>query len=154
MRWWMALFAAACTGIGGKDDDSGAGDGACELAASSATCPECSEGPTTCAFGGTFVTESSCGGCQARHALLQALCDAGDPTPAAQLDAEIECGPAECRWTYFCSCTPDCSLHLGVSPADTGSSSATDCTPCTPQEPPVGACTWDGQGCSATPTTP
>lgn len=152
MRWWTLVFAVACTGIGGKDDDSGAGDGACGLAEASQTCPECSEGPTTCSFGGVSVTESSCGGCQARHALFQALCDAGDPTPAAQLEAEHQCAPASCEWVYGCSCTATCTLLPGVGTAADVSSPT--CTPCTPQEPPEGACTWDGQGCSATPTTP
>ena len=53
-------------------------------------CDECYDGLVTCSLDGISVTEGSCGDCQARMALEQALCDAGSTATRAEIDA-AEC---------------------------------------------------------------
>jgi hypothetical protein len=89
----LPLSLLACTGSG-KDDrsDTGSTDGdACELAADSQTCPECSSGDATCTFEETSVTAASCGDCQARAGLYQQLCDDGATADRATIEAETVC---------------------------------------------------------------
>ncbi len=80
-------FLAACdpgTGGGGELES-------CDLAADSQTCPACVDGLVTCTFGEVSATEGSCGDCQARAALYQALCDAGETASADEIEADTVC---------------------------------------------------------------
>lgn len=65
---------------------------ACRQAEARLACPECYDGEVTCSLDGVTVTEGSCGDCQARVALYEALCDAGSQVTQAQLDAPDVCG--------------------------------------------------------------
>ena len=75
--------------------DAGNTDGACELAAAVGGCPECVDGNITCSFAGMSITRVSCGGCQARAGLFQALCDSGSTASAAEIEAGMVCVDAE-----------------------------------------------------------
>jgi hypothetical protein len=75
--------------------DAGSSDGACELAAAVGGCPECADGDVTCSFAGMSVTRMSCGGCQARQALLQALCESGATASAAEIETGMICEDAQ-----------------------------------------------------------
>jgi hypothetical protein len=96
-RILLVLLAACAGGSDPKstDDTGGTGvGGACELAATHQSCPECDDGPVTCTFGDTSVTRTSCGDCQARAALHQALCDADEPAASSTIEADTVCEPA------------------------------------------------------------
>ena len=60
---------------------------ACAMAAAVGGCPECYDGDITCTFGDTSVTRGSCGGCQARLGLYEALCAAGSTATEAEITA-------------------------------------------------------------------
>jgi len=144
----LPFVLAACGGDKGSDgDDSGlsGGDGACELAAASQTCPSCSDGLVTCSYGDTTVTRNSCGFCQAEAELWTALCDAGETASADTLQAETVCEyTPECHVVYTgCpACTPACL------PVDmTLSTTCTTATCATPDDPP-GECVTMGGGCA------
>jgi hypothetical protein len=64
---------------------------ACLQAAENNACPECYDGDTTCTYGDISVTEASCQECQARVALLDALCEAGVMDDADTLETGTEC---------------------------------------------------------------
>jgi hypothetical protein len=90
----VALMLTACS----DDDDPGCtGDEltACEMVEQHQGCAECYDGDVTCTFGAYSATEPSCGGCQARWALLQQLCDAGVDACEEELNAGIECHDAD-----------------------------------------------------------
>lgn len=148
-RWIpLALALAACSGGGkGSDgDDSGLdGDGACELAARSQTCPSCSDGPVTCTFGDTSVTRNSCGWCQAEAELWQTLCDQGEAAPAETIEADTTCEfTVECHVVYTgCpACTPTClPTNMTLSTTCPGQTCPT------PEDPP-GECVAVGGGCA------
>ncbi len=92
--WWMILWM----GCAGPDDSGQDTDGvseACALAEQNSECPECDDGPVTCSYGEFSETENSCGDCQARSALYQALCDAGVEDSSAQIEADTECESAQ-----------------------------------------------------------
>ena len=89
---WLFLAEALA---GCSDDDSGCTDVACEMVADHTGCPECLDGTVTCTFGPYSATEPSCGGCQARYALLMQLCEAGVDACEDDLEAGIECVDAE-----------------------------------------------------------
>jgi hypothetical protein len=77
---------------GNNDDDNDVDvDGACDLAAEFSGCPECDDGIVTCTYEGASATENSCGGCQARGALYQQLCDADVDADAADIEADTVC---------------------------------------------------------------
>lgn len=155
MRWWFLAVAAGCAGVGPKSD-SGSGGDACALAEASQTCPECSDGPWACAYGGAQVVRGSCGDCQVRHELYQALCDAGETASAADLEAGTRCAAAPCAWVLpACGCTPECANDpdFGAAGAAPSSSSATQCSPCPTPDEPVGECSWDGARCVVTGST-
>jgi hypothetical protein len=80
---------------GTLNPDAGSSDGACELAAAVGGCPECADGDVTCSFAGMSVTRMSCGGCQARQALLQALCESGATASAAEIETGMICEDAQ-----------------------------------------------------------
>jgi hypothetical protein len=63
----------------------------CELAEQSSGCPECYSGEVTCTYDGVSETAGSCGDCQARAALYQALCDAGVEDAAETIEDQTEC---------------------------------------------------------------
>lgn len=59
---------------------------ACDMAAENLGCPECADGDVTCSLDGIEASALSCGGCQARVALIISLC-AADSTATRE---EIE----------------------------------------------------------------
>lgn len=146
---WIPLTLAAC--VGGKSDDEPSDTGeleACELAQDSLTCPECSSGEVTCTYDGISVTAGSCGDCQARGALYQALCDAGVTDDRATIEAETVCGPPTCVIVYdTCNdpCEPLCVPEhaLGQMPISTSCDVA--CTDTALPDP--GECLWTGFAC-------
>jgi hypothetical protein len=83
---WMVVFLVGCPGTSDLSD-------ACRLAAEGGDCPECADGDVTCTLDGVEVTEMSCGGCQARVALIAALCDAGSTVTEEEIEAEGVCVP-------------------------------------------------------------
>lgn len=134
----FGLPLASCVGETIEGDPE-----ACELAAESQTCPECSSGPMTCTFGETSATANSCGDCQARGALYQALCDAGEEASRGEIEADTVCEPAVCEvWYNGCvdACEPLCVLESTIpdTTCDMG---------CSTPLPPPGACAWNGIGC-------
>jgi hypothetical protein len=101
MRTFMPLLliTVALVGCGDKDDSGETGapvlSGACELAAEIEACPECADGDVTCSYGDESVTELSCGDCQARSSLLNALCDAEIEDERAEIEAGLSCSDPE-----------------------------------------------------------
>ncbi len=87
IRMAIVMWLAAC----GEGAGGGGTDGACELADSIQGCDECDNGPLTCTFGDVSETRVSCGECQARSALYDALCDAGETATAEQIEADTVC---------------------------------------------------------------
>lgn len=120
----MILALCACTGSPATKDDTGTPDtptGACALAAESQSCPSCSEGDLTCTYGAVSVTAGSCGECQARSALYQALCDAGVTDSREAITEGVTCAPPDCVvWVDTCTdpCAPLC-VPEHIVPADT-----------------------------------
>lgn len=134
------LLGVGCTGSGSKTDSSTVA--ACELAEASASCPECSDGPTRCDFDRTAVVVSSCGECQARWALYDQLCRDGETATAAEIEAETRCEPDRCIVIQSCICTYDCMLK-SEEPDTTVCSD-----PCTEPFDPPSACVWNGAECA------
>ena len=89
MRVWMLVIGLAL----GCDDTTSEPE-ACALAEEYRGCPECSDGEITCAFETTSATEPSCGDCQARGALYQALCDDGSTASRDDIEAGTTCDDA------------------------------------------------------------
>lgn len=87
----FAVFAAGC----GEEDTGEALSPACQLARDNATCPECYSGEVTCTYGDVSETAGSCGDCQARAALYQALCEDGVTDSAADIEAGTTCSDPE-----------------------------------------------------------
>jgi hypothetical protein len=85
------FVAPGCATPVGDDGDGTGGSDACTLSANSQGCAECADGNTTCRYGETSVTAVSCGGCQARSRLYQALCDAGVSDSADAIEAGTSC---------------------------------------------------------------
>jgi hypothetical protein len=82
----MLVGLAACDED--QDDERSA---ACQLQEANQECPECYDGDMTCTYGDVSVTEGSCGGCQARSALYQALCAAGNDDTKAEIESGMDC---------------------------------------------------------------
>ena len=101
MRRFMPILfiTVGLIGCGDKDDSGETGSpavsGACELAAEIEACPECADGEVTCSYGDESATELSCGDCQARSALLDALCDADIEDSRADIEAGLSCSDPE-----------------------------------------------------------
>jgi hypothetical protein len=150
MRWFAALAAVGCAGLDTKGEHSATGPSpACALAEASQTCPSCTEGPLQCTFGATAVIEGSCGECQARHALYQALCDAGEAASADAIEAQTVCVPVDCEVRYACDCSAECVA--APSPAADPATATATTTPCTCATPPTtlpGTCEWNGAECT------
>ena len=95
----ILFLTAGLIGCGDKDDsgDSSAPavSAACEMAAELDACPECADGDVTCSYGDESATELSCGDCQARSALLSALCDADIEEDRADIEAGLSCSDPE-----------------------------------------------------------
>jgi hypothetical protein len=142
------MLVAACT-VGTPPTDSSTADpsDACALAADSNVCPECSDGLLTCAFEEVEVTVASCGECQARAALYQALCDAGETADRADIEAGTVCHVPTCV-VYTDTCTDPCEqlcvredqLPTAETPCDLG------CPDTAIPDP--GVCAWDGTACA------
>lgn len=149
----MVFGVAACVGGKGDDtDETGAAVEACDLAESSQTCPECSNGEITCSFVGISATAPSCGDCQARGLLYQQLCDEGVVADAETIEADTVCAPPSCVViTDNCQdpCAPLCVRadsqggDAALSPATTTCDIA--CADTAVEDP--GECVWDGFGC-------
>lgn len=92
IRFFVWLVVVGC-GEGAVGDSAAPVLESCELAASSQTCPSCSDGALTCEFEGSSVTTESCGECQVRAALYQDLCDAGELATADEIVARTACFP-------------------------------------------------------------
>lgn len=90
---WRALAFVAVMACGGTSSN-GETD-ACSLFDEGIGCPECADGDVTCSLDGVEVTRLSCGGCQARAALLEELCNAGSTVTEAEIDADGVCVDAE-----------------------------------------------------------
>ena len=140
------MSASACFGGTPPGTDASPTDpsGACALAASSATCPECSDGALTCGFGGVEVTVPSCGECQTRAALYQALCDAGETADQATIEADTVCAAPSCvEWVNPCAdpCAFQCTREDQVP-------TLTTCDLGCPDTglPDPGDCVWTGAG--------
>ncbi|MBX2804208.1 MAG: hypothetical protein KTR31_41490 [Myxococcales bacterium] len=84
VMWMVGLLGSLLAGCEG---------GACELANDRLGCPECADGVVTCSFEGVSATELSCGGCQARVGLYQALCDQGSTASREEIEAGLVCEP-------------------------------------------------------------
>lgn len=114
----------ACTGSPTTKDDTGTPTeplAACALAAESQSCPSCSTGDVTCTYGAISETAGSCGDCQARAELYQALCDAGVADSRESITAGVVCEQSPCVvWIDACSdpCEPLCVPEATV-PTDT-----------------------------------
>lgn len=137
MTWWAVLGLSVGCGT-----ETGVGDpssGACSLAASVGDCPACSDGPWTCVYGDTEVTVESCGGCQARAALYDALCEAGENDLADTIEVLTTCSALTCEVRYNCSCEPICEPS-NVPPVGCP-------TACEAKGPLPGECGWTGEGC-------
>lgn len=80
---WMRVMMVAVL--------AGCGSDACELASERLGCDDCFDGEVTCSLDGVSVTAGSCGDCQARRALEQALCDAGSTVSRAEIEADEVC---------------------------------------------------------------
>jgi len=134
----LCLAFASC--IGGETEPD---PEACALAVESQTCPSCTSGPMTCTFGDTSVTEGSCGECQARASLYQALCDAGEDAARAEIEEDTVCEPATCE-VYYDACSDPClpTCVLGSEIPDSTCDMA-----CLTPLPPPGVCAWNGSGC-------
>lgn len=65
---------------------------ACGQTEANLACPECLDGDVTCSLDGVTVTEPSCGDCQARVALYEALCEAGSEVTVEELEDPDVCG--------------------------------------------------------------
>jgi len=96
----IVALALGCGGDDAKDDpavDSADTDttnrplGACFLAQRNQTCPSCSDGERTCSYGDISVTRGSCGDCQAKAELYQALCDAEVADTVEAIEAGLTC---------------------------------------------------------------
>ena len=146
---WLFLVGVGCVGSTTKGGEhSSVAVGACELAAQSQTCPSCYDGPWTCTYGGTSATVGSCGECQARASLYQALCDAGNPAAADEIEAGTTCAATTCVVTYGCSCTPSCEPAAVSGEADAATATSDPCSTCPTPEDPPGPCAWDGAACA------
>ena len=95
--------------------DGGNTAGACELAASVGGCPECVDGTVTCSFAGMSVTRVSCGGCQARAGLLQALCDSGSMASANEIEAGMICVDEDAETASDAGTTTDESIVTTIN---------------------------------------
>jgi hypothetical protein len=151
MMMMMLVSLAAC--VGGKSDGDDTGTmsvaEACELAADSQTCPECSSGNATCSFDGVEVTAASCGDCQARGQLYQALCDAGNEADRATIEADTVCEPEACV-VFFDTCNDPCQPLCVPASQAAAQAPVTECdVACADTAlPDPGECVNDGFGCT------
>lgn len=139
MRFAWGLVLGLGVGCGTETGTAGTQSGACALAATASSCPECSDGPWTCVYGDVEVTEASCGGCQARAALYAELCDAGENDLADTIEGLTTCVQLTCEVRSDCACEPTCER----SDAPT----VTCPTACTAVSPPPADCGWTGDAC-------
>lgn len=86
----LVAFSTGAVSCGG-----GGGGGAICDDLEGIACDDCYDGLTRCEFDGVEVTERSCGGCQARFALLQELCASGSERTIEEVDAGMECETVE-----------------------------------------------------------
>jgi hypothetical protein len=91
-RLLAVLVLAACGEPAPEETDAGT-LAACDLADANATCPACSDGELACTFEDVSATRNSCGECQARGALYEALCDAGETATEQEILDGTTCAP-------------------------------------------------------------
>ncbi|MEQ1501664.1 MAG: hypothetical protein ABMB14_05510 [Myxococcota bacterium] len=140
------VAVTACTGTPAPTDSGTSPSDACALAADSAVCPDCTDGPLTCGFAGVEVTVGSCGECQSRAALYQALCDAGETADRATIESGTVCHEPTCVvWADTCvdPCAQQC-VRADEVPTDTTCDLGCPDTAL----PDPGICAWNGTACA------
>lgn len=142
----VTLGSSACIGASPPTTTSDDPTGACALAADNSVCPDCSDGELTCSFGAVEVTVASCGECQSRATLYEALCDAGETADRATIEADTVCAAPTCTaWFDTCgdACTWQCTRDDQVptyTPCDIGCPDT--------GTPDPGVCAWNGTACA------
>ena len=101
----------------------------------------------TCTFEDTSATANSCGDCQARAELYNALCDAGETADQATIEADTVCEPAACEVVYD-TCNDPCE-PLCVDEGSAADITATVCdVACTAPVAEQRVCENVGTGCA------